>query len=79
MTRKQFLLNVDGSVPAGVDVDLLIAEGIPMVMPTDMPREPGVVAVEQDPLQDAQGVWRQVWVLEALPPDPQQATPAEPV
>ena len=79
MTRKQFLLNVDGSVPAGVDVDLLIAEGIPMVMPTDMPREPGVVAVEQDPLQDAQGVWRQVWVLEALPTDPQQATPAEPV
>ena len=79
MTRKQFLLNVDGSVPAGVDVDLLIAEGIPMVMPTDMPREPGMVAVEQDPRQDAQGVWRQVWVLEALPTAPQQATPAEPV
>jgi len=79
MTRKQFLLNVDGSVPAGVDVDLLIAEGIPMVMPTDMPREPGMVAVEQDPRQDAQGVWRQVWVLEVLPTDPQQATPAEPV
>jgi hypothetical protein len=76
MTRKQFLLNVDGSVPAGVDVDLLIAEGIPMVMPTDMPREPGMVAVEQDPLRDADGTWRQVWALQL---DQEQATPAEPV
>jgi hypothetical protein len=74
MVRKQFLLNLDGSVPAGVDVDLLIAEGIPMVMPTDMPREPGMVAVEQDPQQDADGTWRQVW---ALQPDQEQVLPAE--
>ena len=63
MTRKQFLLNHDGGVPVGVDVDVLTAEGIPMVMPTDMPIEPGMVAVEQDPQQDGDGVWRQVWVL----------------
>ena len=63
MTRKQFLLNHDGGVPVGVDVDILTAEGIPMVMPTDMPIEPGMVAVERDPQQDGDGVWRQVWVL----------------
>ena len=61
---KQFLLNLDGSVPANVNVELLKAEGIPLVVPTPMPREPGMVAVEQNPQQDADGVWRQVWALE---------------
>lgn len=64
---KQFLLNVDGSVPPNVNVDLLIAEGIPMVVPTVMPRSPGMVAVEREPQQDNDGVWRQIWTLE---PDP---------
>jgi hypothetical protein len=64
---KQFLLNPDGSVPANANVELLTAAGIPLVMPTPMPREGGMVAVEQDPQQDADGVWRQVWVLEVAP------------
>lgn len=64
---KQFLLNPDGSIPARTNVELLQAEGIPLVMPTPMPREPGMVAVEQEPEQDANGVWRQVWTLEPAP------------
>lgn len=65
---KQFLLNSDGSVPANVNVELLKAEGIPLVMPTPMPRTPGMVAVEQEPQQDANGVWHQVWAEEPAPP-----------
>ena len=65
---KQFLLNPDGSIPANVNVELLQAEGIPLVLPTEMPRQAGMIAVEQDPQQDADGVWRQVWVLEIAPP-----------
>jgi hypothetical protein len=61
---KQFLLNPDGSVPANVNVELLKAEGIPLVVPTPMPRKPGMAAVEQNPQQDSDGVWHQVWVLE---------------
>ncbi len=61
---KQFLLNADGSIPANANVELLQAEGIPLVMPTPMPRQSGMVAVEQEPQQDADGVWRQVWVME---------------
>lgn len=64
---KQFLLNADGSIPANANVELLKANGIPLVMPTPMPRESGMVAVEQEPKQDADGVWRQVWVLESAP------------
>ena len=61
---KQFLLNSDGSIPPNVNVDLLAAQNIPLVLPTPVPRVPGMVAVEQEPQQDADGVWRQVWVLE---------------
>lgn len=71
---KQFLLNPDGSVPANANVELLQAEGIPLVMPTPIPRESGMVAMEQEPEQDADGVWHQVWVLEPVPePEPQPA------
>ena len=76
---RQFLLNPDGSIPANANVELLQAEGIPLVIPTPMPRQHGMVAVEQDPQQDAQGVWRQVWVLKPAPePEPVQ-TPEEPI
>lgn len=69
---KQFLLNPDGSIPANANIELLQAEGIPLVMPTPMPRESNMVAVEQNPQQDADGVWRQVWALELAPePEPQ--------
>ena len=60
---KQFLLNPDGSIPANANVELLQAEGIPLVLPTEMPRESGMVAVEQEPQKDVMGIWRQVWVL----------------
>jgi hypothetical protein len=71
---KQFLLNADGSIPANVNVQALHDAGIPLVLPTLMPRESGMVAVELDPQQDADGVWRQVWVLE---PTPEQQEPLE--
>jgi len=72
---KQFLLNPDGSIPANANVELLQAEGIPLVLPAPIPQEPGMVAVEQDPEQDATGVWRQVWVLEVAPaPTAEQPT-----
>lgn len=60
---KQFLLNPDGSVPDGVDVEFLTEQGITLVVPTPLPREYGMIAVEQDPEQDEDGVWHQVWKL----------------
>lgn len=60
---KQFLLNPDGSVPANVNLQALQEAGIPLVLPTPMPRTPGMVAVEQEP-QLIDGVWRQVWVMD---------------
>lgn len=74
---KQFLLNPDGSIPANANIEILQAEGIPLVMPTEMPRESGMVAVEQDPAQDTDGVWRQVWVL-APAPEP-EVQPIDPL
>jgi hypothetical protein len=59
---RQFLLNPDGSVPVGVNIEILKTEGIPLVIPTPVPTTPGMMAVEQEPQQDADGVWRQVWV-----------------
>ena len=64
---RQFLLNPDGSVPADANLPLLESLGIPLVLPTPIPRQSGMVAVEQEPQQDAEGVWRQVWTLEPAP------------
>jgi hypothetical protein len=66
MPQKQFLLNVDGSIPANTNVEALQAAGIPLVLPTPMPRQGGMVAVEQEP-QQIDGVWKQVWTLEPAP------------
>jgi hypothetical protein len=66
---KQFLLNVDGTVPANANLQVLEEFQIPLVMPTPMPREFGMIAVEQEPQQDEQGIWRQVWTLEPAPPE----------
>lgn len=75
---KQFLLNPDGSIPKNANIELLQAEQIPLVMPSPMPREPGMVAVEQEPQQGADGVWRQVWTLEPAPDlEPQPEQPAD--
>ena len=65
--RKQFLLNPDGSIPGDVNLAALQEAGIPLVIPTEMPRLSGMIAVEQDPQQDEHGVWRQVWTLEPAP------------
>jgi len=64
---RQFLLNADGSIPANVNVEALQAAGIPLVLPTPMPRQGGMVAVEQEPQQDTDGIWKQVWTLETAP------------
>lgn len=64
---KQFLLNEDGSIPKNANVDLLNELAIPLVLPTPVPRQDGMVAVEQEPEKDAEGVWRQVWKLEKAP------------
>lgn len=74
---KQFLLNPDGSVPAGANIEHLEAQGIPLVMPTPMPRVYGMVAVEQEPQQDENGVWHQVWALEPEPEPEQQSIVSE--
>lgn len=63
---RQFLLNSDGSLPANVNVQALEEAGIPLVLPTPMPRQGGMVAVEQEP-QQINGVWKQVWKLEPAP------------
>ncbi len=74
---KQFLLNPDGSIPNGVNLQALIDADIPLVMPT--PRwEPaeGMQLEERDPVQDENNVWRQVWaevpapVIEEVPEEP---------
>jgi hypothetical protein len=60
---KQFLLNSDGSIPDTVNIDALIQNNIPMVVPTTAPTESGMVAVECEP-QMIDGIWKQVWKLE---------------
>lgn len=70
---KQFLLNADGSVPANANLEALAAAGIPLTMPTERWRPAdGMMLEERDPVQDADGVWRQVWV-EVLAPKPEPA------
>lgn len=71
---KQFLLNPDGSIPENTNIELLKAEGVLLVIPTPVPRMFGMIAVEQEPEQDENGVWRQKWALEPSPePEPQPA------
>lgn len=76
---KQFLLNPDGSLPENVNLQLLQEAGIPLVLPTPIPREPGMVAVEQEPQQDDDGTWRQVWALEPAPEPEPVEVPADPL
>lgn len=64
---KQFLLNPDGSIPVGARLDVLIAEGIPLVLPTERwTPQPGFTLEEREPAQDKKGIWRQVWVEVAI-------------
>ena len=67
MGVRQFLLNVDGSVPEGTDVETLKRHGIPLVLPTAPPLvPPGFELREREP-ELVDGVWRQVWTVEASP------------
>ena len=63
---KQYLLNPDGSIPANINLQALQEAGVPLVLPTPMPRTPGMVAVEREP-QLIDGIWRQVWLEEPAP------------
>ena len=71
MGITQFLLNPDGSIPANVNVDLLVERGVPLVLPTPkwVPA-PGMMLEERPPQQDENGVWRQVWEEVPVPPPP---------
>jgi hypothetical protein len=67
----QFLLNPDGSVPQGANLEALQAAGVLLVIPTarHVPAE-GMMLVEGRPVQDGD-VWRQVWdEVPAPPPEP---------
>lgn len=59
---KQFLLNADGSIPDGIDIDALNAAGIPLVIPSErwIPDE-GFMIIEIDPELGDDGIWRQRW------------------
>ena len=70
---KQFLLNPDGSIPSGANLEKLASQGIPLVVPTIAAKAAGMIAVEQDPQKDENGVFRQVWVL--VPAQEQVTTP----
>lgn len=59
---QQFLLNPDGSIPEWADVAALEAAGVLFVVPSSRPTpSSGTELFEGDPVQDADGVWRQVW------------------
>lgn len=73
---QQYLLNADGSWPTGAPIEALLAAGVTPVVPTPRPSvEPGYLAVEAPPEFSA-GAWRQVWLIEAAPPEPPTAPPA---
>lgn len=70
---KQFLINPDGTIPDGVNVEMLIEAGIPLVVPTERWRPAaGFMLQEAEPEQDAEGIWRQRWIeVPAPPPEPE--------
>lgn len=63
LIENQFLLNADGSVPAGVDPVRMQQLGIRMVVPQEPPHEYGFIAQEQEPLMGSDGRWYQQWTM----------------
>lgn len=59
---KQFLLNPDGSIPDNANIEILKQQGIPLVIPTPVPRQSGMIAIEQEP-ELIDGVLKQSWKL----------------
>lgn len=71
----QFLLNPDGSMPGGVDLQTLISNNIRLVIPQEPPRQWGYRAQELPAQLGADGQYYQQWQLvpheepEAIPQD----------
>jgi hypothetical protein len=65
---KQFLLNPDGSIPEGTNVDALIENNIPMVIPVPCPHhDAGVYPWELEPTLGEDGRLYQTWELRDYP------------
>lgn len=71
-----FMLRPDGTAPEGISQADLQAAGFRCVVPTPVPREPGMVAYECEPWPRPDGLWQQVWELKQL--DPAHNTAPEP-
>jgi hypothetical protein len=68
MGVRQFLLDPDGTIPDGVNVEALKRAGIPLVLPTPRWRPaPGMILVEAEP-EMRDGALRQVWREAPEPP-----------
>jgi hypothetical protein len=73
MGVKQFLLNPDGSLPEGANIEALKRAGIPLVLPTPRWRPaPGMMLIEAEP-EMRDGVMRQTWREIEIPPAPPAA------
>lgn len=67
----QFLLNPDGSIPAGTNISALIALGVRLVRPAPVPSPaPDMQIVEGEP-EEINGIWWQTWAQ--VPASPSQA------
>ena len=68
---RQFLLNADGSIPEGTNVQALIDAGIPLVIPTSPPEydyiNEGVYLWQVEPIQGEDGHLYQAWELRDYP------------
>lgn len=70
MGVKQFLLNPDGSLPVGANIEALKRAGIPLVLPTPRWRPaPGMMLIEVEP-EMRDGAMRQTWKEVPIPPLP---------
>jgi len=66
----QFLMNPDGTAPAGTNIAALAAAGILLVRPVTMPAPvPGMQVIEGDP-ELIDGIWYQTWLQLEIPTDP---------
>lgn len=74
MGVKQCLLNPDGSLPPGVNIEALKRAGIPLVLPTPRWRPaPGMMLIEVEP-EMRDGAMRQTWREVLAPPPDEPAT-----
>ena len=76
MGVKQFLLNPDGSLPEGANIEVLKRAGIPLVLPTPRWRPaPRMILIEVEP-EMSDGALRQTWREVLAPPPPSPDEPA---